>query len=83
MLVYQHVSLTQCLLGYLIYTSSILTSSWFFMCCSHEYNEQRKLNETRLNKSIVRDKHKQHTNNAHTQKPTKAIITINQQLLVH
>ena len=39
MLVYQHVSLTQCLLGYLIYTSSILTSSWFFMCCSHEYNE--------------------------------------------
>ena len=31
---YQHVSLTQCLLEYLIYISSILTSSRFFMCCS-------------------------------------------------
>ena len=59
MLVYQHVSLTQCLLGYLIYTSSILTSSWFFMCCSHEYNED-KINTSMHSFSLIQSIHLVH-----------------------
>ena len=36
----------------LIYTFSILTSSWFFICYSHEYNEHKNMN-TQLHKYSI------------------------------
>ena len=72
MLVYQHVSLTQFLLGYLIYTSFILTYSWFFiMCCSHAWIQWIEKELHNMNTSKTQNTHKIH---ALKQKPMQVNI---------